>query len=569
AIENPELDISTLQGPNALDKERNLMADDPKWQDSVYVLANYKTEQCKKPPRLCRQGYACPQFHNNKDRRRTPRKFKYRSTPCPNVKHGDDWGDPTLCDSGDNCSYCHTRTEQQFHPEIYKSTKCHDVQNAGYCPRGAFCAFAHNDQELNASREEWNTVENGANLAEILSTALPDMPKKDEVKSLQNEKQTVTHEGSGMLNSIPLASAPVSVSRTRSANEAITVGLGSSFSEVVAGHINSTPGPIAKPRSSSVPGGGGNQDLSLGMEATSFFTNESFTSSNAFSGWEDRDSVTKSVDSGVAGNMSTNEDYRTNSSGIYGSFGGLGSIGSPLLTSLRSVGSPMIQRFAQQEVGDNVNALGSALEELAMEDAFGNGLESDRLARDSLAAGLASSVGSSAPVNIPRPGGNSHRILSPPSPPFVARQNSLSYGQSTFSYGSSHVTVGSMSSNHAGSCGSHNVYDQGAMSAYSSSLGNNNNIEVIRLKEELSNYKAKLSAWDAGIAQARLACEAWKREAEDARVRATRAEQQRDDDIDPNSAFLPGDESTIDEEVSVLESDFEDEIPIAKRTRTS
>ena len=41
-----------------------------------------------------------------------------RSTPCPSVKHGDDWGDPTQCDGGDNCPYCHTRTEQQFHPEV-------------------------------------------------------------------------------------------------------------------------------------------------------------------------------------------------------------------------------------------------------------------------------------------------------------------------------------------------------------------------------------------------------------------------------------------------------------------
>ena len=75
-------------GPNSLDKERSLLNDDPKWLDTTYVLANYKTEvgsrpappdgpiltsyrpqPCKKPPRLCRQGYACPQFHNNKDRR--------------------------------------------------------------------------------------------------------------------------------------------------------------------------------------------------------------------------------------------------------------------------------------------------------------------------------------------------------------------------------------------------------------------------------------------------------------------------------------------------------------------
>lgn len=69
--------------------------------------------------------------------------FLARSTPCPNVKHGEEWGEPGNCDAGDMCSYCHTRTEQQFHPEIYKSTKCNDVQQAGYCPRGVFCAFAH------------------------------------------------------------------------------------------------------------------------------------------------------------------------------------------------------------------------------------------------------------------------------------------------------------------------------------------------------------------------------------------------------------------------------------------
>lgn len=136
-----------LNGPNALDKERNLMNEDPKWQDTNYVLANYKTEPCKRPPRLCRQGYACPQYHNSKDKRRSPRKYKYRSTPCPNVKHGEEWGEPANCEAGDSCQYCHTRTEQQFHPEIYKSTKCNDVQQAGYCPRSVFCAFAHVERE--------------------------------------------------------------------------------------------------------------------------------------------------------------------------------------------------------------------------------------------------------------------------------------------------------------------------------------------------------------------------------------------------------------------------------------
>lgn len=74
--------------------------------------------------------------------------IRISSTPCPSAKHGEEWGDPSGCENGDACQYCHTRTEQQFHPEIYKSTKCHDMQLNSYCPRGAFCAFAHGDCEV-------------------------------------------------------------------------------------------------------------------------------------------------------------------------------------------------------------------------------------------------------------------------------------------------------------------------------------------------------------------------------------------------------------------------------------
>ncbi|KAB0401483.1 hypothetical protein E2I00_009268, partial [Balaenoptera physalus] len=73
--------------------------------------------------------------------------IKFRSTPCPSVKHGDEWGEPSRCESGDSCQYCHSRTEQQFHPEIYKSTKCNDMRQTGHCPRGPFCAFAHVESE--------------------------------------------------------------------------------------------------------------------------------------------------------------------------------------------------------------------------------------------------------------------------------------------------------------------------------------------------------------------------------------------------------------------------------------
>lgn len=75
-----------------------------------------------------------------------------RSTPCPAAKSVDEWLEPEQCENGDDCGYCHTRTEQQFHPEIYKSTKCNDMLEHGYCPRAVFCAFAHHDSELHVQR---------------------------------------------------------------------------------------------------------------------------------------------------------------------------------------------------------------------------------------------------------------------------------------------------------------------------------------------------------------------------------------------------------------------------------
>ncbi|XP_066131461.1 putative E3 ubiquitin-protein ligase UNKL isoform X4 [Saccopteryx bilineata] len=146
----PDLQPGVLASQAMIEK---ILGEDPRWQDTNFVLGSYKTEQCPKPPRLCRQGYACPHYHNSRDRRRNPRRFQYRSTPCPSVKHGDEWGEPSRCDSGDSCQYCHSRTEQQFHPEIYKSTKCNDMRQTGYCPRGPFCAFAHVEKSLGMAND--------------------------------------------------------------------------------------------------------------------------------------------------------------------------------------------------------------------------------------------------------------------------------------------------------------------------------------------------------------------------------------------------------------------------------
>ena len=54
-------------------------------------------------------------------------------------------------------------------------------------------------------------------------------------------------------------------------------------------------------------------------------------------------------------------------------------------------------------------------------------------------------------------------------------------------------------------------------------------MQIHRLCEELASSRSKLASWDERIAQARTACEAWQREAEESIRKATIAEQQRDE----------------------------------------
>ncbi|XP_045571032.1 putative E3 ubiquitin-protein ligase UNKL isoform X4 [Salmo salar] len=225
----PDLQPGVLASQAMIEKT---LTEDPRWQDTNFVLANYKTEQCTKPPRLCRQGYACPHYHNSRDRRRNPRKFKYRSTPCPNVKHGDEWGEPSKCDSGDSCQYCHSRTEQQFHPEIYKSTKCNDMRQTGYCPRGPFCAFAHVER-IPSTEETMNsllTAMQSGSQAKLGSQQYSECPVSEwgssahSISSINNGQVGNTH------NSVFSGMNPLASSITSSIESSLASSIGSDSS---------------------------------------------------------------------------------------------------------------------------------------------------------------------------------------------------------------------------------------------------------------------------------------------------------------------------------------------------
>ncbi|XP_076626225.1 RING finger protein unk isoform X8 [Colletes latitarsis] len=467
ALENPDSDPnSSSNGPNILDKERNLMNEDPKWQDTNYVLGNYKTEPCKRPPRLCRQGYACPQYHNSKDKRRSPRKHKYRSTPCPNVKHGEEWGEPGNCEQGDACSYCHTRTEQQFHPEIYKSTKCNDVQQAGYCPRGVFCAFAHVDrectlinllptEEMSLARDMAVPIDCGTNLADILSNALP--PDKR------------THEKDKPLSDSSNGSGEVSESASTS-----SIGSNSSHSKAPGAQLHNS-----------------NSNTTVNTSNQQKLTSILYNPSSLIQVGEIRKQMV-AIDSDP---LLTKAEKAQQKQSLYIAYSLNGTLGSH---SLATTVSPLSSSFYPNDTVESV--VGNALDELHLDDPL-NLVES--IHRDtnspisnSISAGLASSglLGSSAPVNIP--GMAERSVLSNFSPSTSSPLQQLH--SSGFLTGSRFSHQDSMES-------------------------------VQRLREELTSSRVQLATWDERINQARAACAAWQLETEEATNRARIAEQQRDE----------------------------------------
>ncbi|KAH1025294.1 RING finger protein unkempt [Dendroctonus ponderosae] len=465
ALEAAEAEGScSSNGPNALDKERNLMNEDPKWQDTNFVLSNYKTEPCKRPPRLCRQGYACPQFHNSKDKRRSPRKFKYRSTPCPNVKHGEEWGEPGNCDAGDMCSYCHTRTEQQFHPEIYKSTKCNDVQQSGYCPRGVFCAFAHVEQELGVSRDTGDS--SGTNLVEILSSVLP-----PHTSDLKKEKNSESSNGSSEVS--------------ESASSTSSIGSNSCSS-------NKAPG--AQLTHKSIPF---QRPNNLGLELSNKL-------------------------------LQIEKD--------------------PNLDPIQREQRKQTLCFAYSSLGNSFftgndtveSVVGNALDELNLDDlnlsgALDRDLENDSpTVSNSISVGLSSAglLGSSAPVNIPSSAPRTLGCFSPNNSPMQSFLSATRYSQSDtmdfLNHGQIQLSTSASKINNFSS-----FFDFPAQSISPSSRNHNNfsispsmnnNMEVARLRDELTQARLQLNNWEERLQQARTACDAWKRESEDANRKAKQLE---------------------------------------------
>ncbi|XP_077299258.1 RING finger protein unk isoform X2 [Arctopsyche grandis] len=512
ALENPDLEANgaASNGPNVLDKERNLMNEDPKWQDTNYVLSSYKTEACKRPPRLCRQGYACPQYHNSKDKRRSPRKYKYRSTPCPNVKHGEEWGEPGNCDSGDNCSYCHTRTEQQFHPEIYKSTKCNDVQQAGYCPRGVFCAFAHVEQEMSLARELAAPLDCGTNLSDLLSSALP-LEKKSSESSNGSGEVSESASTSSLGSNSSHSKAP----GAQLQHKLLSLQQSHTMLSNPLGHLPVAPNNSMQDYRSEI-----NAQIVAIESEPSLSPLERITRKQALRvAWHSHQMQQQAA----SGRISSQP---TSHSGL-----------------------PTFEPTV-------LNVVGNALDELRLEDTLNlaASLDRDLTENDSQNSNNpmnSTMLSASAPVNIPSSAmtdrSGMHNYSPSTGSPLQLQSGFLSstrYQHQDHAIDplfNSHIQLGSSSnklSNNfsAGgplfdfqnmSPGGRNHNNLGSFSI-SPSLGSNLT-ELNRLREEVQSSRVQQACWDERIAQARGACEAWQRESEEANRKAVLAEQQKED----------------------------------------
>ncbi|XP_053550566.1 putative E3 ubiquitin-protein ligase UNKL isoform X2 [Bombina bombina] len=559
----PDLQPGVLASQAMIEK---ILGEDPRWQDTNFVLASYKTEQCTKPPRLCRQGYACPHYHNSRDRRRNPRKFKYRSTPCPSVKHGDEWGEPSKCDSGDNCQYCHSRTEQQFHPEIYKSTKCNDMRQTGYCPRGPFCAFAH--VERIPSAEEAMTV---MMQSSCLSKQGPALFPTDSI-GLSNEWSTSLSCTNSILNhneqtiNISCCSSPTVTSSSGSSSSFSPVGSIGRPKSLANGLCceSTTPG-VSSPSSYYARAPGFEREDQAKQKCLSLDSNhkmnEQENKQSHLSVFSVVNPLASSITSSITSSLASSIGSDSSSPTALSSVNAKALPFYPTSNTVESViGSALDLHFSNISVG----SLDKELEDTENSDL---GLSSQRL------------LGSSAPVNIPGSLARSsslHSSSSLSTSPLSSLSQSLSqsYLASSMvprqqhqaqSLKSEQSIQGTSTSSHnslglngvTGSIwdfvsGNYSPSPSPVFSSGTTSLTNtsSSSCELSRVRKELDEAKRKIKRWEDSWQQVKQACDAWQKEAQEAKERSKVA------DTDRELALLQKDE--VEVKLKKLQEEYDD-----------
>nr|XP_009940262.1 PREDICTED: putative E3 ubiquitin-protein ligase UNKL [Opisthocomus hoazin] len=499
----PDLQPGILASQSMIEK---ILNEDPRWQDTNFVLSGYKTEQCTKPPRLCRQGYACPHYHNSRDRRRNPRKFKYRSTPCPSVKHADEWGEPSRCESGDSCQYCHSRTEQQFHPEIYKSTKCNDMRQTGYCPRGPFCAFAHAER-IPSTEDTMNVVilqtgcqsKPGAHLFSTDSIGIA-----NEWSSSLNSTNSITNS-SGQSGNISCSSSPTVTSSSGSSSSLSPLGplcRQRSLANGVLCSESSTSG-VSSPTSSYPKAPGFEREDQA--KHRSFLAenlqkvNEQDNKQNHLSVFSAVNPLASSIASSLASSVGSDSSSPTTVSAISGK-------ALPFYSGSNTVESVIGQRLLGSSAP--VSIPGSLVRSSSLHSS--SSLSTSPLC--SLSQSLSQSFVSSTTAphhQQPQPLKTEHSMLGTS----ASSHNPSGLNGVTGSIWD--FVTGSFSPSPSP------VLSSGTTPSISSNSSGN---ELTRVRQELDDARRRLKQWEESWQQVKQACDAWQKEAQEAKERANIAD---------------------------------------------
>ncbi|XP_951918.1 uncharacterized protein TA15175 [Theileria annulata] len=124
-------------------------------------LEEFRTRHCPFYLRqMCVNSSRCDMSHSETWPRRNPAHFRYDYKLCPNIqffRNGNKMQLQGKCSYGRRCKFSHSKEEQLYHPDLYKTRYCVNYPNC----KGYYCPFAHSKEELRTINRYSNYTQNG------------------------------------------------------------------------------------------------------------------------------------------------------------------------------------------------------------------------------------------------------------------------------------------------------------------------------------------------------------------------------------------------------------------------
>lgn len=139
-------------------------------------LNNFRTLLCNDHINSkCPDPESCFNSHCTAWQRRNPTKYKYSSTICPDIDFSRKGAKGRMslncrCRKGKYCEFAHTKEEELYHPDAYKTKKCNAFPN---CKR-FYCPFIHD-----CEASSLNSAKNNLKSEDKITHVIP----KDEIST--------------------------------------------------------------------------------------------------------------------------------------------------------------------------------------------------------------------------------------------------------------------------------------------------------------------------------------------------------------------------------------------------